>query len=192
MANIIPQVSIESRIYTIRGKKVMLDSDLAELYGVETKQLKRAVRRNIERFPDDFMFELTKEEYEILRCQFGTLSWGAHAKFLPFAFTENGVAMLSGVLNSPRAVQVNIQIMRAFTRMRNLIADNADLRHAIEKLERRVDDNDTATTLSYICNWSRGRLANLIQIAFNTLKQLLEPPVLKKPKIKIGFAPPEK
>jgi phage regulator Rha-like protein len=175
MANIIPQVSIESRIHSIRGKKVMLDRDLAELYGVETKQLKRAVRRNIERFPDDFMFELTKEEYEILRCQFGTLSWGAHAKFLPFAFTENGVAMLSGVLNSPRAVQVNIQIMRAFTRMRNLIADNADIRHAIEKLERRVDDNDKA-----------------IQIAFNTLKQLLEPPKPKKPKVKIGFAPPEK
>jgi hypothetical protein len=114
MANSIPQVSIESRIHSIRDQKVMLDRDLAELYGVETKQLKRAVRRNIERFPDDFMFELTKEEYEILRCQFGTLSWGAHAKFLPFAFTENGVAMLSGVLNSPRAVQVNIQIMRAF------------------------------------------------------------------------------
>jgi len=175
MANIVPQVSIESRIHSIRGKKVMLDSDLAELYGVETKQLKRAVRRNIERFPDDFMFELTKEEYEILRCQFGTLSWGAHAKFLPFAFTENGVAMLSGVLNSPRAVQVNIQIMRAFTRMRNLITDNADLRRAIETLEKRVDDHDKA-----------------IQIAFNTLKQILEPPVPKKPKVKMGFAPPEK
>jgi phage regulator Rha-like protein len=175
MANIVPQITIETRIHFLRNKKVMLDSDLSGLYDIETGQLKRAVRRNIERFPDDFMFELTREEYESLRCQFGILNRGAHAKFLPFAFTESGVAMLSSVLNSKRAIEINIQIMRAFIRLREVIIEHKDLRQAIEKLERRVDDNDKA-----------------IQIAFNTLKQLLEPPVTKKPKIKIGFAPPEK
>jgi len=166
MANSIPQVSIESRIHTIRDKKVMLDRDLAELYGVETGQLKRAVRRNIERFPDDFMFMLSKEEYENLRCQFGISSWGGE-RYAPFAFTENGVAMLSGVLNSPRAIQVNIQIMRAFTRMRNLIADNADLRKAIEHIERHLKTHDRQ-----------------IQIAFASLQSLLTPPspgITKKP-----------
>lgn len=118
----------------------------------------RAGRRNIDRFPEDFMFELTKEEYENLRCQFGTLRWGAHSKYLPFAFTEQGVAMLSGVLSSQRAVMINIQIMRAFVRMRNLVADNADLRKAIRQIERRLDSHDQQ-----------------IQVAFAALKSILQP-----------------
>ena len=101
--------SIGSKIYVIRNQKVMLDSDLAALYQVDTKQLKRQVRRNIERFPEDFMFELTREEYEILRSQFGTLKRGEHSKYLPMAFNEQGVAMLSSVLSSPTAIKVNIQ-----------------------------------------------------------------------------------
>ncbi|MGA3052267.1 MAG: ORF6N domain-containing protein [Chitinispirillaceae bacterium] len=158
MAEIIAQEVIENKIHVIRGKKVMLDRDLAELYDVETSQLKRAVRRNIYRFPEDFLFELTKEEYENLRCQFGTLRWGEHAKYLPFAFTENGVAMLSSVLNSKRAILVNIQIMRAFVRMKNLVADNADLRKAIEHIEKRLDVHDQQ-----------------IKIAFAALKSILQP-----------------
>ncbi len=108
---------IVAKIYFFRNKKVMMDSDLASLYGVESKQLKRAVKRNISRFPSDFMFELTKEEYQNLRCQLGTSSWGGQ-RYLPYAFTEQGVAMLSSVLNSEKAIQVNIQIMRAFTSLR--------------------------------------------------------------------------
>ncbi len=102
---VLPDETIISKIYYIRGQKVMLDNDLAELYQVETKQLKRQVKRNIDRFPEDFMFELTTDEYEILRSQIGTLSHGAHTKYLPFAFTEQGVSMLSGVLNSPIAIK---------------------------------------------------------------------------------------
>lgn len=108
---IVPQQIIESKILIIRGKKVMLDRDLAVLYSVETKMLKRAVKRNIERFPEDFMFQLIKEEFDNLRCHFGTSSWGGQ-RYLPYAFTENGVAMLSSILNSERAIIVNIQIMR--------------------------------------------------------------------------------
>jgi hypothetical protein len=108
MSNIVPQEIIETKIFLIRGKKVMLDRDLAQLYGVTTSNLNKAVRRNIERFPEDFMFQLSKEEFENLIFHFGTSSWGGTRK-LPFAFTENGVAMLSSVLNSKRAVQVNIQ-----------------------------------------------------------------------------------
>jgi hypothetical protein len=109
MPDLVPLEMIENRIHGIRGKKVMLDRDLSALYEVETAHLKRAVRRNIDRFPEDFMFELSKDEYEILRCQFGTLRWGEHAKYLPFAFTEQGVAMLSGVLNlvGPRFISSN-------------------------------------------------------------------------------------
>jgi hypothetical protein len=154
---LVAQDKIEKMIFVLREKRVMIDSDIAMLYAVETKQLKRAVRRNIERFPDDFMFELTKKENEILRSQFGTLRWGVHAKYLPYAFTENGVAMLSSVLRSDRAVQINIQIMRAFTRLRSLLVENKDIRLALEKLERRVDKHDMQ-----------------IQVAFNSLKSLLE------------------
>ncbi|MBX2991240.1 MAG: ORF6N domain-containing protein [Bacteroidetes bacterium] len=131
---------IERRILLIRGQKVMLDFHLAGLYGVETKVLKRAVKRNIDRFPSDFMFELTKDEYAILRSQFGTLRWGEHAKYLPYVFTEQGVAMLSSVLKSKRAVQVNIEIMRAFVRLRELLSTHKDLARNLADLEKKYDD----------------------------------------------------
>ena len=127
---------IQSKIYEIRGLRVMLDYDLAELYAVETKNLKRSVRRNNERFPDDFMFELTKDEYDFLRCNFGTLEnsgRGQHAKYLPFAFSEQGVAQLSSVLNSPLAIQVNISIIRAFVTLRQYALGYAELNRKLEE-----------------------------------------------------------
>ena len=132
---------IADKIYKIRGLKVLLDAGLAALYGVETKILKRQVRRNIERFPEDFMFELTKEEFENLRCQFGTSSWGG-TRYMPMAFTEQGVAMLSSVLGSPTAVQVNIQIMRVFVKMRNLITRYEELLEKVEALEATALDQN--------------------------------------------------
>lgn len=129
---------IVDKIYKIRGQKVLLDADLAALYGVETKVLKRQVRRNIERFPDDFLFELTKEEYSSLRSQFGTLKRGAHSKYQIMAFTEQDVAMLSGVLRSPTAIQVNIQIMRVFVKMRNLITKYEELLAKVEAIEENA------------------------------------------------------
>ena len=135
---LIPKEIIEQKIYLIRGKKIMLDSDLANLYGVETKNLKRAVKRNIERFPDDFMFELNKEEMEILRCQIGTSSYGGR-RYFPYAFTEQGVAMLSSVLNSRKSIQVNIQIIRTFYKLREMIVSNKVLNKRIDDLERKYD-----------------------------------------------------
>lgn len=119
----------------------MLDSDLATLYDVETKQLKRQVKRNMERFPADFMFELTAKEYEALRSQFGTLKRGEHSKFMPYVFTEHGVLMLSSVLGSAKAVSVNIQIMRIFTKIRQALMDNTELRLAIEAIRQKTDNN---------------------------------------------------
>ena len=132
--------NLENRIYTIRGQKVMLDSDLAELYQIETKTLKRAVKRNIDRFPADFMFELTKEEAENSRCQNGTLKTrqGYNIKYLPYAFTEQGLAMLSGILNSPVAIKVNIEIMRAFVRMRAIAAIHGEFSVRLAELEKTV------------------------------------------------------
>jgi len=130
---------IVSRIYFIRGQKVMLDFDLAEMYEVETKRLKEAVRRNLRRFPEDFMFELTQNEYTSLRTQIATLKRGKHAKYPPFAFTEQGVAMLSGILKSDMAIDVNIAIMRAFVQLRKLIDTNKELAHKIEALEKKYD-----------------------------------------------------
>ena len=124
--SVIPQEIIEKKIFLIRGRKVMLDKDLAELYGVTTSQLTRQVRRNLERFPDDFLLELTKEEFENLMCQFGISRWGGTRK-LPFAFTEQGIAMLSGVLHSSRAIQVNIQIMRVFVRIKEMFVINSKI-----------------------------------------------------------------
>ena len=127
---------IQSKIYEIRSQRVMLDFDLAELYEVETKNLKRSVRRNKERFPDDFMFELTKDEYDFLRCNFGTLEnsgRGQHSKYLPFAFTEQGVAQLSSVLNSHLAIQVNISIIRAFVTLRQYALGYAELNRKLEE-----------------------------------------------------------
>ena len=126
---------IQSKIYEIRGMRVMLDYDLAEMYQVETKNLKRSVRRNIERFPEDFMLELTKEEYDFLRCNFGTLEnsgRGQYAKYLPFAFTEQGIAQLSSVLNSPLAIQVNISIIRAFVALRRYALGYTELNRKLE------------------------------------------------------------
>jgi len=130
---------ITTKIIFLRGEKVLLDADLSMLYGVETKYLKRQVRRNIARFPEDFMFELSQQEYEILRRQFGTLKRGEHAKYLPFAFTEQGVAMLSGILNSPRAVDTNIAIMRTFVALRRWMESNKELAAKIRQLEKKYD-----------------------------------------------------
>jgi cell division protein FtsL len=137
---LITEDTIKEKIYIIRSQKVMLDHDLAELY----EQLKRQVRRNPERFPqNDFMFELTKEEFsQISRSQNGTLKHGTNIKYAPMAFTELGIAMISSVLNSSRAIQVNIQIIRIFTRIRQLVMDNAELRLEIEEIKNRLDSQD--------------------------------------------------
>jgi hypothetical protein len=132
---------IQSKIYLIHGHKVILDRDLAELYGVATSQLTRQVRRNIERFPNDFLVYLSREEFNSLICQFGTSKRGGTRK-LPLAFTEQGIAMLSGVLHSPRAIHVNIQIMRTFTLLRAMIITHKDLARKIEDLERKFQAHD--------------------------------------------------
>lgn len=159
---------IEHAILLIRGQKVMLDRDLARLYGVETKALKRAVQRNSERFPADFMFQLTPEEHNSLRYQFGTLKRGQHSKYLPFVFTQEGVAMLSGVLRSPRAVQVNIAIMRAFVRLRETLLLHKELAHKLADLERKIENHDEN-----------------IRILFDAIRQLMAP--LETPHREIGF-----
>ena len=138
MVNVIPAERIQSRVLLIRGEKVLIDSELAELYGVETGALNRAVLRNLARFPTDFMFRLTADEFKNLRCQIGTSSYGGR-RFLPYAFTEQGVAMLSGLLNSPRAVAVNIEIMRAFVRLRQLITTHVELARKLVTIERKYD-----------------------------------------------------
>ncbi len=136
------EFGIAQKIYFIRGKKVMLDSDLAELYQVPVKRLNEQVRRNIDRFPADFAFQVTETEWEILRSQIATLNNGGrgeHRKYLPYVFTEQGVAMLSGVLHSPRAIQVNLEIMRTFVKLRTLIESNRELSLKIEQLEQKYD-----------------------------------------------------
>src|ERR1035437_2774243 len=138
--SIIKNENIVNQIYFIRGEKVMLDFDLATLYGVETKRLKEAVRRNISRFPEDFMFELTVAELSSLRTQIASLKRGEHPKYLPFAFTEQGVAMLSGILNSERAIEVNIAIMRTFVQVRKLMDTNKELAKKIDSLEQKYDE----------------------------------------------------
>ncbi len=154
----------------------MLDGDLARLYGIDVRQLKRQVRRNRGRFPGDFMFVLTPREYAFLRCQFGTLRWGAHAKYLPFVFTEQGVAMLSSVLNSARAIRMNIAIMRAFVRLRGVLASHKDLARRLDAIEHRLAGHE-------------GQLdahAREIQAVFEALRELMQPPV--RPHRRIGFA----
>ena len=139
---------IQSKIYEIRGHKVMLDSDLAALYEVEAKYLNRAVKRNIDRFPADFMFQLTNDEWSVLRCQIGTLEdgQGKHRKYLPYVFTEQGVSMLSSVLNSSRAIQVNINIMRAFVQLRHYLISQSDTDGQITELRKllmlHIENND--------------------------------------------------
>jgi cell division protein FtsL len=166
---------ISSKIYVIRQQKVMLDNDLAALYNVETKQLKRQVRRNIERFPEDFMFELTQLEYEVLRSQFGTLKRGEHAKYLPMAFTEQGVAMLSSVLNSPTAIKVNIQIIRVFTKIREVLIDTLSLKLEIEEIKKKLT------------NQSKN-----IELVFNYLDELIDKKENSVPRKEIGYKPKNK
>ncbi|MDR1739944.1 MAG: ORF6N domain-containing protein [Bacteroidales bacterium] len=134
-----PELSIiQSKIHEIRGHKVILDFELAEMYGTETKYLKRAVRSNMERFPSDFMFELTVNEWENLRCKFGTSSWGG-SRYLPFAFTEQGVAMLASVLKSPAAIEINIQIVRAFVFIRQYASGFAELKRDLQEYMSKTD-----------------------------------------------------
>jgi len=177
MSNAIAVEVIATRILELRGKRVMLDRDLAKLYGVAAKVLNQAVKRNIKRFPEDFMFQLSWEEVASLRSQIVTLNKskpessrrGKHIKYLPYAFTEHGVAMLSSVLNSERAIQVNILIMRAFTKLREILLTHKDLAAKIEALEKKYAEHDQT-----------------IREIFQAIKQLLEPPSAKEKKI-IGF-----
>ena len=143
---------IQQKIYGLRDQKVMLDFDLAGLYEIETKFLKRSVRRNISRFPDDFMFELTGEEYTSLRYQFGTLKRGEHAKYLPFAFTEHGVAMLATVLNSEKAINMSISIVRAFIAMKQMALQYKELAEQLSKLEKETKQQfkDIYEALNYL------------------------------------------
>ena len=162
----VTQEKIENKIFHIRGKRVMLDKDLAGLYGVETGQLTRQVRRNIKRFPEDFMFRLTKKEYkEILKCQIGISRWGG-SRHASYAFTEQGVAMLSSVLNSGRAIEVNIQIMRVFVSLKRAGLTYIGLKRKIEAMEQKYDGQ--------------------FKIVFTAIKRLLEGPAVTK-KHRIGF-----
>jgi ORF6N domain len=131
---------IESRIFSIRGMRVMLAPDLADLYKVETKVLQQAVRRNLDRFPGDFAFSLTDQEFAILRSQTVTSSWGG-SRYAPMAFTEQGVGMLSSVLRSPGAIAVNIEIMRTFVKLRGMLAEHSDLKRKLDQLEKKYDEN---------------------------------------------------
>lgn len=164
MKDLVLAERIESKIYFIRGQKVMIDKDLAELYGVTTGNLNKAVDRNLDRFPDDFMFQLTKAEFKNLIFQFGTSSWGGTRK-LSRAFTEQGVAMLSSVLRSKRAIQVNIHIMRTFTKLRTLLATHKDLQRKIEEMEKKYDQQ--------------------FRVIFDAIRALIIPPETKRKKI--GF-----
>ena len=160
----LPAEVIEKKILLIRGHKVMLDRDLAELYGVETKNLNKAVTRNINRFPEDFMFQLTGDEFADLKFHFGTSSWGGTRK-LPRAFTQEGIAMLSGILKSDRAINVNIAIMRAFVKLREMLASNKELAKRLDDMEQKYDKQ--------------------FKVVFDAIRALMTPP--DKSKGKIGF-----
>jgi hypothetical protein len=167
---LVPIVGIETSIFLVRGQKVMFDADLARLYGVETKALNRAVKRNLDRFPIDFRFQLSREELKNMRYQFGTAS-RRNARFHPFAFTQEGIAMLSSVLRSPRAVQVNIEIMRAFVRLRGFLLSQNELVTRLATLEKKHDSHSAA-----------------IQEIFSVIKKLMLPPKPPRaPKREIGF-----
>jgi len=165
MKALMPAVLIEQKIYLIRGLKVMLSTDLADLYGVEPKVLVQTLKRNQDRFPDDFMFQLTKEEFLNLKSQIVTSSWGGLRRAMPYAFTEQGVAMLSGVLNSQRAVQVNIAIMRAFVKLREMISSNKELAKKLLELEKKYDMQ--------------------FKVVFDAIRELMKHPEPKEKKI--GF-----
>ncbi len=164
MSSLVPSEVIEKRIFLVRGHKVMLDADLAELYEVETKVLIQAVKRNQDRFPDDFMFQLGDEEFKILRSHSVTSRWGGR-RYAPYAFTEQGVAMLSGVLNSTRAIQVNIEIIRTFVKLREIALSHKKLAAKLNELEAKYDEQ--------------------FKVVFDALKVLIEPP--EKQKRRIGF-----
>jgi len=175
MKDLIPQEVIERKIYLIRGKKVMLDRDLAKLYGVPTRRLKEQVKRNMKRFPEDFMFELTMEELEILRSQIATSRWGGE-RYLPYVFMEQGVAMLSSVLNSERAIEVNIAIMRTFVRLREILLKHKDLAAKIAALELKYKNHDMRFS-----EYDKHIIA-----IFEAIKKLMAPPP-EKPRRIIGF-----
>lgn len=159
-----------NKIYMIRGQKVMLDRDLAELYGVETKRLKEQVKRNIERFPGHYMFELSQQENEILRSQIATLRHGEHTKYLPYAFTEHGVLMLSNVIKSKNAISVSIQIIDVFVKLRQALTDNTELRLIIEELRKKTDNN-----------------TKNIEVVFQYFDELLDKKEKIKPRTQIGY-----
>ena len=173
MKDLIPREVVERKIYLIRGHRVMLDKDLASLYGVETKNLNLQVKRNIRRFPEDFMFQLSKEEN--LRLQIATSSYGGR-RYLPYVFTEQGVAMLSSVINSERAIMVNIAIMRAFVRLREILLTHKDLAAKIEALELKHKNHDMKFS----------EHDEHIASIFEAIKRLMEPPPAPS-KPKIGF-----
>ena len=164
---LVSRETIESKIFLLRGKKVMLDRDLAGLYGVDTKYLKRQVRRNRDRFPADFTFKLSRQEFTNWRCQFVTSNFADKMglRYPPYAFTEPGVAMLSSVLNSKQAIRVNVQIIRTFIKLREMLMSHADLKRKIESMERKYDKQ--------------------FKIVFDAIRELLVPP--EKPKRRIGF-----
>jgi len=164
----IPDEIITNKIYLIRNEKVMLDRDLAELYGVETKVLKQAVRRNIKRFPKDFMFEMTKEEFTNWRTEFMNNADKKGLRYAPFCFTEQGVTMLSCVLSSDRAIEMNIKIMRVFTKMREILTDNLSVKLEIEEIKKRLTSH-----------------SKNIELVFNYLDELIEKK--DKPRTKIGY-----
>ncbi len=166
---IIPDEVINNRIYLIRGHKIMIDKDLADLYKIETKQLKRQVRRNMERFPEDFMFELNEVEAEILRSQIGTSSWGG-TRYVPMAFTEQGVAMLSSVVNSAEAIRVNIQIIRVFTKIRQFFTENLTTKLEIEAIKKKIQNHDKN-----------------IELVFSYLDELMDKKEAVQERVRIGF-----
>jgi hypothetical protein len=169
MNEVLTQEIIERKIYIIRGRRVMLDRDLAILYCVPTKRLNEQVKRNIKRFPDDFMFQLTWDEAQSSRSQFATLKKGQNIKYLPYAFTEQGVAMISSVLDSETAIQVNIAIMRVFVKLKEILSTHKELSYKLNELERRIEKHDSE-----------------IQSIFEAIRQLIAPPS-ERPKRRIGF-----
>jgi hypothetical protein len=166
---IISEETISDKIYFIRNQKVMLDRDLALLYGIENKRLNEQVKRNISRFPEDFMFQLNQIEFQNLKSQIATSSWGGSRK-LPFAFTEHGVLMLSSVLNSDKAIQTNIQIMRIFTKVRQMLLDTTDLKIDIIQIQKKLENHDKN-----------------IELVFSYLDELTEKEEKTKPRTKIGY-----
>ncbi len=166
---LVPIETIEQKILLIRGQKVLLDRDLAELYGVSTRDLNKAVSRNLTRFPDDFMIQLSKNEFENLKFHFGTSSWGGTRK-LPKAFTEQGIAMLSSILNSERAIQVNIAIIRVFVKLREILSSHKELAQKLSQLERKIENHDEE-----------------IKVIFDAIRKLMVQPEPEPKHRKIGF-----